>query len=300
MADRARIALVTAQQLAGVDIDVDMPLLYAALAAEVEVAVIAWDDPSADWRAFDLAVIRSTWDYTERLPAFLAWAERCESVTRLANSAALVRWNSDKRYLAFLRSRGIPVVPTTFSSPGERASLPDGQEYVVKPAVGAGARLAARYRPTEHAAAVSHIQRLHASGITVMVQPYVTTVDTTGERALVFVGGEFVHAIRKGPVLAPGAHYDERKQAHPGMLSWPATAAEVGVARRAMAAVPTPEDPLYARVDLVDDGRGKPMVMELELIEPNLFLTGNPPSLPVVARAIVRLATAPASPRSSH
>jgi glutathione synthase/RimK-type ligase-like ATP-grasp enzyme len=297
---RARVALVTARQRPEVDIDVDMPLLAAALADVADVSVVAWDDPQVSWASFDLAVIRSTWDYAWRAREFLAWAGRCAAVTRLANPAPLIRWNADKGYLRGLRGSGLAVVPTTYLPAGGRdqVDLPADHEYVVKPVVGAGARYAARYRPGERDRAQAHVRRLHAEGLGVMVQPYLDTVDVAGERALVFVGGEYLHAVRKGPVLAHGARYDEPRPAHPGLRPWSATSTEVALARRALAAIPVPTEPLYARVDLVDGGGGEPMIMELELIEPNLFLVAHRDSIAQVARAIVRAAVAPDASRT--
>ena len=285
------IALVTARQQPGVDVDVDMPLLAGRLARDARVRVIPWDDP-VDWSAFDLAVIRSTWDYPWRVAEFLDWADRCALATRLANPATLIRWNCDKSYLGRLGEHGIPVVPTTYLPPGADRDLPDRGDFVVKPAVGAGARHAARYRPDEIGRAVDHVRMLHDNGITVMVQPYLATVDTAGERALVFVGGEYLHAIRKGPVLSPGAGYDGPREAHPGMRSWTPSAEEIALGRATLAAIPGTEEPLYARVDLVSGESGDPLVMELELIEPNLFLTAHPHSLDTVAAAVLRAAAA--------
>jgi hypothetical protein len=284
--------LVTARPRPEVAVDVDMPLLWADLVTAADVAVVAWDDASVDWTSFDLAVVRSTWDYSGRLAEFLAWADRCTAQTRLANPTALIQWNADRRHLHTLPDSGVPVVPTAYLPPGVPVDLPTDREYVVKPMVGAGARYAARYQPTDRGAARAHVRRLHSEGLTAMVQPYLTTLDHAGERALVFVGGDYLHAVRKGPVLARGVRYDVSRQAHPGMRAWSATPAEFALARRALAAIPIPDPPLYARVDLVDDLSGEPMVMDLKLIEPNLFLTAQRDSIPAVSRAFVRAATA--------
>ncbi|MGW3245386.1 ATP-grasp domain-containing protein [Streptomyces sp. NPDC001070] len=286
-----RIALVTTANLPEGAVDRDLPLLRDAVAeAGAEPAVVHWDDPAVDWAAFDLAVIRSTWDYTWRSEEFLAWADRCGAVTTLLNPAGVVRWNSDKRYLGELASLGVPAVTTRYLPPGRTDELPGDHEYVIKPAAGAGARYAARYRPEQHEEARAHVARMHGEGLTAMVQPYMPRIDTTGERALVFLGGRFLHAIAKNAVLSPGTRYDQRKVAHPGVRPWTPTDAELAAAERALAAVPGTPELLYARVDLVDDEDGTPRVMELELIEPNLFLTDHPDSLPAVAGAIVRAA----------
>jgi hypothetical protein len=131
---------------------------------------------------------------------------------------------------------------------------------------------------------------MHAQGLTAMVQPYLSSIDASGERALQFFGGRFLHASRKGAVLEPGTAYDADKVPHPRLEPWEPTPAELSVAERALAAVPDAPELLYARVDLVDGDDGQPRVMELELIEPNLFLWLHPESLPVVVEAIVKAA----------
>ncbi|WP_217127432.1 RimK family alpha-L-glutamate ligase [Streptomyces sp. AC558_RSS880] len=286
-----RIALVTCRPGPEVAEDRDLPGLVRALEeAGAEASAEVWDDDGVDWSGFDLAVIRSTWDYSWRAAEFTAWAERCGTLTRLANPADVVRWNTDKRYLGELAGAGVPVVDTRYLAPGDALDLPDDHEYVVKPTSGAGARFAARYTPDEHDTAVRHLQRMHAEGFTAMVQPYVRGIDTAGERALQYFGGSLLHASRKGPVLAPGTPYDQRKVAHPGLTDWTPTLEEAAIARKALASVPGRPELLYARVDLVDGEDGRPRVMELELVEPNLFLWLHPESVPRVAEEILKAA----------
>ncbi|MFI9646292.1 RimK family alpha-L-glutamate ligase [Streptomyces sp. NPDC052040] len=299
----ARVALVTCRPGPEVAADSDLPVLVRELrAAGADADAVHWDDPEVDWASYDLALIRSTWDYSWRAAEFAAWTERCGKVTRLANPASVVRWNADKRYLGELAAAGVPVVPTRYLAPGDPVDLPDEHEYVVKPASGAGARFAARYTPEEHGTAVRQLARMHAEGLTAMVQPYVRGIDAGGERALQFFGGRLLHASRKGAVLVPGTPYDERKVAHPGLEPWTPTPAERAVAEQALSAVPgasgAPGGPvasdapelLYARVDLVDGADGQPCVMELELVEPNLFLFLHPGSVPRVVEAVLAAA----------
>ncbi|MFI9566034.1 RimK family alpha-L-glutamate ligase [Streptomyces rishiriensis] len=287
----ARVALATYDPRPQAGKDVDLPVLLEALrAAGAEADGVFWDDADVDWASYDLVVIRSTWDYSWRADEFTAWTQKVAAVTRLANPAAVVRWNTDKRYLGELAAAGVPTVPTRYVAPGEPAELPDGAEYVIKPASGAGARYAARYTPDAHETAVRHLARLHAEGLTAMVQPYVRAIDTGGERALQFFGGRLLHASRKRAVLAPDTAFDAEKVAHPGLEPWTPTPAELAVAERALAAVPDAPELLYARVDLVDGDDGRPRVMELELVEPNLFLFLHPESTPKVVTAILAAA----------
>ncbi|AWT43076.1 MULTISPECIES: ATP-grasp domain-containing protein [Streptomyces] len=286
-----RIALATYDPGAEPSKDRDLPVLVEALRAAGADAVAApWDDPSLDWTGFDLVVIRSTWDYSWRAAEFLAWAHKVGTATRLANPPEVIRWNTDKRYLGDLAAADVPVVPTRYVAPGESPALPAEGEYVVKPTSGAGARYAARYTSDGRETARRHVARLHEEGLTAMIQPYLTAIDTTGERALQFFGGRLLHASRKRAVLSRETAYDAQKVAHPGLEPWQPTPAELAVAERALAAVPGDPALLYARVDLADTEDGRPCVMELELVEPNLFLFLHPGSVPRVVEALLEAA----------
>ncbi|MEU6550229.1 hypothetical protein ABZ915_08060 [Streptomyces sp. NPDC046915] len=289
-----RIALATYDPGAEPSKDRDLPELVRALrAAGADAVAVTWDDPDTDWSGFDLVVIRSTWDYSWRTEEFVAWAERCAKVTRLANPVPVVRWNTDKRYLGDLAAARVPVVPTRYLAPGDAVtadSFPGDRDFVVKPTFGAGGRFAARYTPAERETALRQLARMHAEGLTAMVQPYLTHIDVSGERALQFFGGRLLHASRKRAVLAPGTAYDADKVAHPDLEPWTPTPAELSVAERALAAVPDAPELLYARVDLVDGADGEPRVMELELVEPNLFLFLHPESVPRVVETILTAA----------
>ncbi|GAA2732105.1 hypothetical protein [Actinocorallia aurantiaca] len=276
-----RIAIATFAGLP--DGDEDFPVLREALAVHGHTAEpVVWDS-GADWTAFDLVVVRNTWDYILRLEEFLAWAD---GTGNLANRADVLRWNTDKRYLRDLAAAGVPVVPTLWD-PDE---LPGWPEYVIKPAVSAGSRDTARWSAGESAPARAHLDRLRAEGRTVMVQPYLDAVDSAGETALVFFDGEFSHAVRKAPILAPGsgvqeiitAEKDEREQIVPRDPS----PAELALARDVLAAAPP--DLLYARVDLLPGPDGSPVLLELELSEPSLFLGRAPGSAGRLAAAIAR------------
>ncbi|MFC0844507.1 RimK family alpha-L-glutamate ligase [Streptomyces noboritoensis] len=280
----ARVAVVTSA--AGIEYDVDLRLIVDALRADgLAAEAVAWDADGVEWGGFDLAVIRSTWDYSGRLDEFLAWADKAGRATRLWNPLPVVRWNSDKRYLPELAGRGVAVVPTRVIDPGGRCEeadfdLPTG--VVVKPSVSAGARDTARYEPGRHADAARHARMLLDQGRSAMVQPYLPLVEE-GERALVFLATEdgltFSHAIRKQPVLTEPNVIDNFRDAHPGLVPHEPTGAEIRTALDALAAVPAPDALLFARVDLALDDSRAPVVMELELIEPNLFLQSDPRAL---------------------
>jgi len=207
----AAIALVTAR--AARDLDEDLPPLFAALTrAGASVRVVDWDDAETEWSNFDLALLRSTWDYSMRLPEFLAWVEHASAATHLVNPPAMVRWNTDKHYLGELMRAHVRTVPTSFVEPGDDAAkamneflvLQAATDIVVKPAVSSGSRDSQRYGRRELAAATQHVERLLAAERSVVLQPYLDRVDADGETALIYFGGTFSHAIRKGPLLRRG------------------------------------------------------------------------------------------------
>ena len=242
-------------------VDDELELAVAALRARgLDAEPAAWDDPGVDWAAYDAVLVRSTWDYATRRDQYLAWARGVAEATRLLNPYEVIERNTDKRYLRDLAARGISVVPTTWVLPGEMPlALPPG-EVVVKPNVSAGARDTVRTSDTAQARA--HADAIVAGGRAAMVQPFLSEVGGEGEIALVYLGGRFSHAVRKAPAL--------------GEVAGEAVAAEADVDLRTFAdsvldAVPERDQLVYARVDAVRVG-GEPMLMELELTEPSLFL----------------------------
>lgn len=251
----------------------------AALNATAESAV--WDDPSVDWESYDLTVIRSTWDYIDRRDEFLTWVDTLPNV---ANPAPLLRWNTDKRYLRDLAEAGVPTVPTLWD-PDE---LPDWDEFVIKPAVSAGSRDTARWkRGVEDDQARAHLKSLRGSPA--MVQPFMSAVDTEGETALLFCDGEFSHAARKSPILRAGAGIEGLVTSGDGrgaITPTTPTEAQLALADHTLSAIPFDQDLLYARVDMVTGPDGTPVLMELELTEPSLFLETAPQAASRFAKAI--------------
>ncbi len=274
-----RIAVATCSALPP-QFDDDRRLIGALTALGADVVHAVWDDPGVRWSEFDRIVIRTTWDYPHKHAAFLDWADAVDG--RLENPARVVRWNSDKHHLADLIAAGIPTVATRFVERGHDLSLPDG-EFVVKPSVSVGARLTGRFGPMTHDAARRLVARQHDEGRVAMVQPFHSSVDTKGETALVFIAGEFSHAAHKRAVLRPDEMAPMRDDEIGGaevmygsdiVESAVAEEREIAVGRQAIAYLSDRFDvaPHYARVDLVRDKRGDPLVLELEAVEPNLFL----------------------------
>lgn len=271
-----RLAWVSAREARGQD--EDEPLALAALArAGVETEVVCWDDPEVDWSRFDRAVLRSTWDYHRHLDAFLTWLDEVNGLTELVNPLALVCWSLDKHYLADLEGAGVPITPTVYIAAGEQSVFPEG-DFVVKPAVGAGSQEAASYGADQQGVALAHIAALHAAGKVALVQPHLGSVATEGEWPMVFFDGVFSHCANKhvdlprartlGGLFAP-----ESTRAHR------AEAAQIDVARAAVEVVRSRlGTPTYARIDLVRDDAGQFCVMEVELVEPSLFLREGGPA----------------------
>lgn len=265
-----RIALATTRQLDVLDADEESLLAHLP-----EAVVVPWEDEEVDWAAFDAVILRSTWNYTDHLDEFLTWARKVDQVTRLFNPLSVVEWNTDKRYLRDLAQAGIPVVPTEFFATGEDVTglALDGRK-VVKPTVGAGSKGAKLFND-DPAAARAHLAALHADGRVAMVQPYLDQVDAQGETALIFVGGEFSHAARKAAILSREMSWSTGIYADEKVVGVLPSAQELELAESIIsslaALVPGGGDLAYARVDLLPTATG-PVVLELELTEPSLFL----------------------------
>lgn len=306
-----RIALATCADLPDLDPD-DVPLLEALRARGVEPVAAVWDDPAVDWSGFDLVVIRSTWDYAQRRPEFLAWAERVEQVTRLSNPFAVVRWNTDKHYLRELEQAGVPVVPTTWLEPERHLSaralhtrFPAHGDFVIKPAVSAGSVDTGRYTSTDASSrglAITHARRLLEADRTVMLQRYLRSVDTAGERAHVFIAGEYSHSVLKGAMLeGPDVGVDGMYKKE-DMSPTTASSAEVEMARGVVrtarrllteaAGAEVGRPFLFARVDVVTGDDGEPVLMELEMVEPSLFTAYADGAVERFADAVHAAATA--------
>ena len=254
------------------------PLLAAFARRGVRARLGAWDDAAFDWSSVGLAVLRTPWNYHHDCGAFLAWARR---VPRLLNPPHVVAWNAHKTYLRDLAARGVETVPTEWidrDGPLDELLARRGwDEAVLKPAVAAGSWRTKRFRSGEAPQAL--LTEILSAG-TAMLQPYLASVETTRERSLVFFGGELSHAVKRHPPLSTGLHGGELVGAEPD---------ELALARRVLATLPPSP---YARVDLARDPRGRPCLMELELIEPSFFLDLAPGAADRFVDAVLRTAGA--------
>ena len=287
------IAVATCSSLSDQEVD-DRPLFAAFERLGAEVRPVVWDDPLADWSRFEACLIRSTWDYADRRDEFVAWAERVARLTRLFNRAEIVRWNTQKDYLAELEARGAPLAPSVWlrrgSSLDVEAVMQDRRwtRGFLKPSIGATARETLRFSiaPAAGAAglreAQAHVDRLlPREGL--ILQPYYVSVETEGEISAIFIDGECTHAVRKVPV--PG---DYRVQDDFGASDAPYSLepAELSLARKIVGLVNA--DLLYARVDFLRDDQGRLRLNELELVEPSLFFRHAPHAAERLAGALLR------------
>jgi glutathione synthase/RimK-type ligase-like ATP-grasp enzyme len=263
----------------------DLRLIDALRTRGITAVHVVWDDDLIDWPSFSLGVVRSTWDYPGRCNHFLACMAQ---LRRVLNPLPILRWNTNKRYLDDLARRGLPVIPTRFLPP--RAVFdPPTWPFVVKPAISCSAKETARYVGGDEENPRAHVRRLHSAGRTVMIQPYLSNIESEGEVALIFIGGSYSHAIRRGAVLKFPGMVHAGESGFQDIRSHAATPEERALAEQVLAAVPLDYGSLlYARVDLVRGPEGKPLILEVELTEPSLFLSFAPGAVERLADGIVR------------
>lgn len=294
------MALVGARAARGLDEDM-APLCAALSDLGLRPEVLEWDDPGVPWARYDLALLRSTWDYAERLQQFRGWLAGVSRQTRLHNPRSLVTWNTDKHYLRELAALGVPTVPSEFIEPGEDATVAVEAflnsracaDLVVKPVVGAGSRGARRLSRSRASEAAAHARGLLAAGRSVLLQPYLERIDRDGETALMYFRGRFSHAIRKGALLRAGEDPTRELFAPEHILPRTPDTAELRIGAAVLDALAagghSREAPLYARVDLLRDAGGAPRLLELELTEPSLFLRHDDGAAARLAQEIARL-----------
>lgn len=279
----------------------DLPILDAddrLVAEELQkrgyrCAVADWRDKNVDWANAGICVLRSTWDYHLHYQEFIEWLKQVSSQTTLWNDCDLVRWNSNKRYLFDLQKALIPIVPTVLFEQSKTANLNAVLDQhgwtkgILKPVVGLstfGVRKIERNQTDIQA----HFQTMLETS-DVLLQPFIETVHERGERALVFLGGEYSHTIRKS-AFQPLAQAGEAGET----LEQP-DEVELQLARQVLAEVKKPV--AFARVDLIRDASGRDLLMELELVEPSLYLNMFPQAISKFADTLCQLATVGQSAR---
>lgn len=286
-----RICLATCEHHPGFAADDDTPLLKAFKQAGCDAHLLRWDEDH-DWKSFDAVILRTTWDYADRLDEFLAWCERVDSVTRLFNPLETIKANIRKTYLRELEVAGVPVVPTIWMDTGARRSIVRQQlsasgweSLIVKPSVGAGASGLLKLDDGDVMSALAHADTLLPLG-PVMFQPMLESIRTRGELSVVLIDGVYSHAVRKIP-----SDDEIRVQIEFGGRYTPEDAGDTEreIAHSATAwASAAGEPPLYARIDLVTLDDGTPAVIEAELVEPELFFPNVPDAAPRFVSATLR------------
>jgi glutathione synthase/RimK-type ligase-like ATP-grasp enzyme len=264
----------------------DDQLLLAPLRARgLTPHPVVWNDPAVDWSRFRLGVVRAVWDYFLEPAAFASWLERVEHRTELLNSPALLRWNAHKAYLVELAGRGVPVTPTALVRRGTPTSLSSlvaergWADVVVKPAVSGAGRLTRHFVPGALAGeGQAHLEAVLAEG-DALVQPFLSALQERGERSYLFIDGVFSHAVERPPTMGATGGVPDGE----AMVPRPD---ELALATRVLEVVPTRT--LYARVDVASGPDGAPVLQELEVIEPRLFLRQGPGSAERLADAIAR------------
>jgi hypothetical protein len=279
-----RLALITSVGAAdlGADGDLLLPELGRLGIAGIPVG---WG-VDLTTRAFDGAVIRSASDYVDHPRRFLDWCRETSNRMPLANPIDVLAWNSDKRYLRDLERTGVAVVPTLWLGPGETLTGIRWERFVVKPVISAGARASATYGRSGLPEARRHVDAITAGGVTAMVQPHLTSIDREGEVGVYVIGGEVSHAIRKAGVLRAGAPpaADLSLGRHQQVVPSPLLEEHVRFARAVLDGVPGgPDRLLYVRVDMARGEEGELLLLELECIEPRLFLEHAPARAGAVA-----------------
>lgn len=274
-----RIAVVTCEDCPYPAPD-DALLVEALSERSIDAKRVAWSDPTIDWYVFDAAVLKSTWDYHHRLQEFLAWTAGVSNTLRLFNPSSVVHWNAHKFYLLELEEKGVRIVPTQFIEQGSTGTECEWPEVVVKPAIAASAYKTIVARSVSPKAS-AHFRELLAAG-DALVQPYLSSVEE-GERSLIFIDGQLSHATLKRPKSG-----DFRVQVeHGGSIELSETTpAEIQVAQEALGALS--EQPIFARVDLLNLDSGEPALSELELIEPDLMMEFYPEAAERLAEALLK------------
>jgi glutathione synthase/RimK-type ligase-like ATP-grasp enzyme len=234
-------------------------------------------------------VVSSTWDSVDRPADYLIWANHVASVSTVVNPVSVLSWGLDKTHQRAFADYGVPTITTTWIEPEQPWSLPE-EDFVVKPAVSAGGRATARYSDKDSAAASSHIEQLHAGGQTVMIQPYLDSIARSGEIDLVFVAGRFSHALRKRFALPTGAAIIERpweRLVHQEISTPSPDEHALGAAVAELSPHLAGAAPTYCRVDIVAGPDGGPLLLEVEVVDPYLFLDKNPAAAARMAAAIL-------------
>lgn len=270
-----RIALATAAHLPHGSED-DQVLIAAMQARGMQPVPVIWD-ADARWSDFDAVILRSIWDYHLKYARFLEWLDALDAAgVPVHNSTPLVRWNADKRYMIELEQRGVRITPTWLVPRSDQVGLADicaqtrWQRLVIKPTVASTGYETWMTDAPVTGEANDAFEKQKAR-MDVLVQEFASGVHA-GEISLVFLGGRYSHAVIK---RAAGSEFRVHIEHGGTVESIEPGNALIGWAEDVIATIDAPWT--YARVDAVSDDRG-PMLMELELLDPELFFKYHPPA----------------------
>jgi len=287
------VALVSCDEARHHDHDLD-PIIRALGDRGRIAQVVNWDDSSQDWSGFDAVIVRSPWDYHHRYDEFLQWVNNVSTQTQLLNCEEILTWNTNKVYLGEMIEAGIAVIPTTFVASAEEMVKVNDQlsgDVVVKPTVSAGSNNTKRHMH-QSVEAAAHVLSLLDSGKVAMVQPYQRFIDERGETGMLYFNGEFSHAFRKGAILSDGEGAMNGLFVEEDIRTRQPSGQERELGDDVMSFIFNKFGyyPLYARVDVVRGSAGVPVLMELELAEPSLYLhTGSDAASRFASAVLARL-----------
>ena len=263
----------------------DQILLSAMEAKGLSVTKKSWSDPDFDWSSTNKVLIRTTWDYFERFEEWQQWLDLVSEKSTLINPVDLVRWNMDKHYLGDLQKRGINIPETHYIEKGTITTLKELQaktgweQIILKPCVSGASRHTYKLNVNNVEVHEAIFQKL-IQNEAFMLQPFQKNI-VNGEISLMVMAGQFTHAVLK--VAKPG---DFRVQDDFGgtVHDYQPTQAEMDFAEKAVAACSP--SPALARVDIIRDNHDQLAIIELEMIEPELWFRLNPKAAEVLAGAI--------------
>ena len=296
------VTLVTCSDYPNLEPD-DAGLPDALRDRGLEPRIAMWDDPSVDWSASTVTVLRSVRDYAGRRQEFLDWSRK---VPRLLNQAHLLEWNSDKHYLQELSKLGLPTIPTMWLEPEQHLTkhqihtrFPADGDFIIKPAISSGGRGTGRYTATDarsRSEAVHHALEELEAGRTVLVQRYLSEIDRSGEVSMVYLNGLASYTVEKEPMLYSAFRSTDEKQeelskayaATEEEWRWGEQIRKV-IHKYIKQRIGRDDLPLYNRVDIVRGEEGDEnefYVMEISLIDSSLYLSAHPKHLDKFADAI--------------
>lgn len=285
-----KIAVITCEKLPH-GTQEDKPLFQRLSDCYIEHDICVWSE-DRDWHQYDLCLLRSVWDYHENINAFNQWLDKISQHSTILNQPQMIKWNQSKYYLAELADFGVTIAPTLWLNKENTDDFikycqnNSSDSYFLKPVIGADSSGTLRFSNSHEDLHKAHQHLLACLPVSdMMLQPYLPFVEQFGETSLIYIKGDFTHAVRKVPV-----HGDYRVQDTYGANDFPydANAAELSLAKASLQYIENKfETPLYARFDFLHDNKGTVYLNEAELIEPSLFFHHGPNAVNELTNALL-------------